>query len=363
MLLKQGLLFLNGTQITSYSPIEPTKGSHKNISPSVLKLQLGLNCNFSCSYCLQTPTKETKSNWDFLKNLNISELQKVELWGGEPFLYFDEILEIIPLFKKSLIFTIVTNGSLLTPEKIHKLDSLGQKISITVSHDGPNQEKLRNKLNEDMLVAVWKTIENSNNIEMGLNCMISNQNMNYIEIEKYFTKLFNTTKIPLFFDFIEPHDLLSFRHVVEDLKQYENNLKDYIRFSKTSNVKNSIYHLGETSIIGLIKSLEDPYNFRDYGDYKCSIDDPRIVTLDSKGQVKSCQNSSKVIGSSILDSNLNSIELTKFSACDECEVNFICRGVCPYIQKTDHFEKYCAVKKVFGNVIREEILSQLREII
>jgi serine O-acetyltransferase len=78
--------------------VHPGNPGRKNGPFRTLKIQMGLACNMGCSYCLQTPHTEEKSSVadvaDFLESLDswwtpiADENLTIELWGGEPFLYF-----------------------------------------------------------------------------------------------------------------------------------------------------------------------------------------------------------------------------------------------------------------------------------
>lgn len=69
----------------------------KTNKPVGLRILLGHACNYSCSYCMQKdigdPSERPENFWtpDFLesveKYLDTSLLTRIELWGGEPFLY------------------------------------------------------------------------------------------------------------------------------------------------------------------------------------------------------------------------------------------------------------------------------------
>jgi uncharacterized protein len=117
-----------------------------------LKISLGLKCNYSCEYCVQrfvpheneNPVSKTESFLDKIyKNFDFGLDgfgKRIEFWGGEPLLYWDTILPIAKSLKENfskITFSIITNGSLLTKEKIDILDELG--FCISISHDGPGQ--------------------------------------------------------------------------------------------------------------------------------------------------------------------------------------------------------------------------------
>lgn len=129
------------------SPEEPLGKSEK---VQRLKIQLGLGCNYSCSYCLQknevtsATATSTADAVTFLANLDKwldgSRLTKIEFWGGEPLLYWHKIEILAPaLLAKfpGVKLSMITNGSLLTPEIVDRLDAWG--FTIVLSHDGPGQ--------------------------------------------------------------------------------------------------------------------------------------------------------------------------------------------------------------------------------
>jgi uncharacterized protein len=121
----------------------------KSRAPRILKIQLGLSCNYACSYCSQafqiadaTVSKLADVEY-FLTQLDgwIADApEKIELWGGEPFLYWAKIKRLVPAlagrFPKAAFF-IITNGSLLDREKLDFIAA--HDIAITISHDGPGQ--------------------------------------------------------------------------------------------------------------------------------------------------------------------------------------------------------------------------------
>jgi len=121
----------------------------KSRAPRLLKIQLGLSCNYACSYCSQAfqiadaTVSKLADVERFLTELDswITDApEKIELWGGEPFLYWAKIKRLVPVlaarFPKAA-FSIITNGSLLDREKIDFIAA--HDIAITLSHDGPGQ--------------------------------------------------------------------------------------------------------------------------------------------------------------------------------------------------------------------------------
>lgn len=114
-----------------------------------LKIQMGLACNYGCSYCSQATqiveaTVSTLGDVEtFLTGLDSwldGAPDDIELWGGEPFVYWAKIKRLIPALGErypAARFSIITNGSLFDREKLDFIAAYD--ITITISHDGPGQ--------------------------------------------------------------------------------------------------------------------------------------------------------------------------------------------------------------------------------
>lgn len=140
-----------------------------------LKIQLGLKCNYGCSYCLQRFQPETGEGAPdqveaFMRALPLwfdggedgkGAGVRIEFWGGEPFAYWKTLKPLGDAIKAAYpqaSFAIVTNGSLITPGIIDWLDALGATVAI--SHDGPGQaargpDPLDNRLQRRHLLALY----------------------------------------------------------------------------------------------------------------------------------------------------------------------------------------------------------------
>lgn len=149
---EDGRPFFAETQHTDWTDavaISPDSPGKKIRAPKRLKIQLGLGCNYSCSYCLQSSevlkasASSTADVGIFLKTLDTwleGEPKRIEWWGGEPFLYWHKLKILIPDIAKrfpNTKQTIITNGSMLTDEIIDFMDQYN--IGMAVSHDGPGQ--------------------------------------------------------------------------------------------------------------------------------------------------------------------------------------------------------------------------------
>jgi uncharacterized protein len=129
----------------------------KLASPGKLTLEITCDCNMRCRYCGYsgcysfrrkhyekemplTMAKEAISK--YLAWIKGSPQYAISFYGGEPFLAFGKIRELIE-FSKSIdtdnkaIYHIATNGTILSKEIIRYL--IGNRIMLQVSIDGPSR--------------------------------------------------------------------------------------------------------------------------------------------------------------------------------------------------------------------------------
>lgn len=97
------------------------------------------NCNLRCKYCFTNRNNSVitddilEQTVQFLKKEN-GEDQSISFFGGEPMLYFDQL--IVPFVERhpELSYYITTNGTLLFPERVKWL--YDHKVHILLSIDG-----------------------------------------------------------------------------------------------------------------------------------------------------------------------------------------------------------------------------------
>lgn len=118
-------------------------------------LSLGMNCNFNCKYCYQKEDKNkvlysscntiSEEVIKYIKNITKNKDGRTTLifWGGEPFLYFNTIKDIVNKLKNCNInFSTISNGSLLTEEIVRFCND--NDFSVGISYDGENTHITRN---------------------------------------------------------------------------------------------------------------------------------------------------------------------------------------------------------------------------
>lgn len=125
-------------------------------------VELGYNCNFQCNYCFQRALKEDKNrinpkdfnSWlkKIVDELPITDDFNICFYGGEPFLYKNEINEIIEFcdnYNIGKFFSMTTNGSLLTKENIQWCKK--RNILINLSLDGAFHTQIKNRLPKEKI--------------------------------------------------------------------------------------------------------------------------------------------------------------------------------------------------------------------
>ena len=200
-----------------------------------------LECNFHCWYCYEEHPKGRMTEDTMQAVVNHIKLKikdksmqylHLDWFGGEPFVYFDEI--VFPLSKtikqiaeeNNIVFRNITttNGFLLNAKRIQQLEEIGlTQLQITL--DG--NEEMHNKIRHDKQKNSFRTIvENINLLAEYPNNNISVR-INYTE-----KTLFGINDIMSFFsDNAKKRITILFQQVWQDsVKKYiscENNKKEF----------------------------------------------------------------------------------------------------------------------------------------
>ena len=123
-----------------------TQGKDNKGVLSMLRVQLGLKCNYHCEYCKQADQAIESSCKNDLPSLvskiysTYPEIIAIFFAGGEPLLYWNEIKFLAEEFRNlypNVRFAMTSNGSLLTEKHIKFFEKYN--IFYSFSHDGPGQ--------------------------------------------------------------------------------------------------------------------------------------------------------------------------------------------------------------------------------
>ncbi|MBP3610392.1 MAG: radical SAM protein [Lachnospiraceae bacterium] len=165
-------------------------------------IHLGYACNLKCAYCYQSSihntSKATAIDVDGICTYiyHTSQMQNFETYdicfiGGEPALYWREIIEISSRLNKMLgkdriVYSMVTNGTLLDQEHhIEEIIANGvNDFQITVDGTKKTHDKYRNNGKngsfERIMSNIKKLVENYSDIYLLINYNLTKENSNEV---------------------------------------------------------------------------------------------------------------------------------------------------------------------------------------
>ncbi len=342
-----------------------TPGS-KTREIKTLKIQLGLSCNYSCEYCSQrfVPNIEhanTKYMEKFISSLDTwvsKPPEKIEFWGGEPFVYwkiFKPLAEKLREKYPETRFSVITNGSMITDEIIDWLYDMG--FSMAVSHDGPGQnvrgpDPFDDKTQRKLLFKLFNRFLPEGRIS--INSMIHRENMDREKIQLFFEELFNLTPNDRFIigegGFIDVYDEGGRKNVPQNLEEHIAHRRSTIQAIRNNGIGR--FHILQSRLNEWIDSWANYRESTTLGQ-KCGMDAEDTIAVDLQGNVLTCQNvtavsmapngnSHKIGHVSRFDKiKLNTATHWKFrEECSKCPVLQVCKGSCMFLQG-EYFKLSC----------------------
>lgn len=323
-------------------------------SPRVLKISLGLSCNYECEYCSQrfvpraaeTNPGEVQSFVNELDSWVTTEPERIEFWGGEPFVY---IKTMRPLVEKLRVkypnaqFQVITNGSLLTPEINEWLDETGFQVGL--SHDGPGQhvrgpDPLDDPEKRAAILDLWKRLGPKG--RMSFNAMINRHNPSRAAIQKFFIELTGDPYVPIGEGgFVDAYDEGGAANSLrpEEFATFRNLAFHEIRTGQAAN-----FSAVRDRVASFVNSIRVGRSAENLGQ-KCGMDDPDNIAVDLRGNVLTCQN---VSAASVAPNGQNhklghvsdmanvklktSTHWSKREECPNCPVLHICKGACMFLE-------------------------------
>jgi len=335
-----------------------------------LKIQLGLSCNYSCSYCSQrfversdeTSKKDVDGFMAKLENLEFNEKEglNIELWGGEPLVYIKTIMPLVAALKKKFAswenkprYGMITNGSLLTDELCDWLHD--NQFSVAISHDGPAQHLRGPDPFEDpelkaVVLRFYRRMKPQNRISF--NAMLNASNTSRKDIYDWFVDFTGDPEVILgegglidAYDTDGLHNSLTtkaehfaFRHkAFTDIYSTQGRIGFHGIKEKIDNFTRAVLAHKSSSVVG----------------QKCGMDDEHTLAVDLRGNVVTCQNVSAVStamnGMPHLAGNIVNMDAVQVRTgthwrnrpdCAGCPVLHLCQGACLYLEG-EYWEKSC----------------------
>lgn len=339
----------------------------KGKEPKVVKILLGLSCNYECSYCNQryVPHAEETNPSDvpaFVERMQtwfdggddgLGTGTRFEFWGGEPLVYWKTLKPLAEAIKQKYPFTkfsMITNGSLLDDEKNEWLDKQG--FSIGFSHDGPGQhvrgpDPFDDEKSKHGILSLFKLFAPQG--RMSINTMLNNQNYDRIAIESWFINLIKENLGEHYVQylrigegaFVDAYDEggegSSLKSEEEEITFRRESLNQ-IRSGKINH-----FSIVPEKSIEFIDAIKKGVRSDTLGQ-KCGMDKKENLSIDLNGNVLTCQNVSTVsVNPSGISHHLGTVDNLKDievktgthwsdrEECPNCPVLHICKGACFFL--------------------------------
>jgi uncharacterized protein len=356
----------------------PTSPGWKSSAPTTLKIQLGMRCNYRCSYCSQasesnvgTITRTVDSD-EFLAGLDLwlkGTPERIEFWGGEPLLYFAKLKRLVPTLRHRFpqaTFSIVTNGSLLREEILEFIERFD--ICVSVSHDGPGQHLRGPDPFDDPQQAHWLRELWRRRGGAGRRVM------------------FNFVLTPANADVEATRSWLAERvrddHVAVDIESIVTVFSEQALNGHSCWNPRDYERLAQSIIDGFVngKAIQVRDLARRAQDFvdslrarrpssalwqKCGMDRPDQLAVDLKGNVMTCQNTGAEgkhrIGHVLALKDVALDTVTHWShreSCRHCPVLQLCKGSCMYLHG-DLFSQSCQNEYQFNLAVLAGVLRRL----
>lgn len=343
----------------AFSPENPVVGKD---APRLLKIQLGLGCNYSCSYCSQGGQKEESTSTADAENFSLDWVEgtpdKVEFWGGEPMLYWKKLVTLVekvdikwPGIRKS----VITNGTLLTKERVDWLFDHG--FTVGVSHDGPGQALRGEDPLEDMeMRSLWRYLFEKFGERASINSVMTAKNFDMFKMLMWFEERIGAVKMNIE-DIVT--DYGGGKMSDEELQQVYESVKKYASSGLAlvfPRVRFSVQQFMET--LAIAKPLAG-------SNQVCGMDRKDQIAVDLNGNVLTCQNAGADSGHKIGSvSALDAVTLDTSTSfmnrpnCKECPVVHLCYGSCMFLAGED-FESSCRSSYWYNRAIVEGAIKLL----
>jgi len=352
---------------TNYDPEPPEWTQAEIVSPDnpgrkgreirTLKIQLGLKCNYACTYCNQgAQPHETGGKLEdvqaFLRKLPTwfdgggsgdGEGVRIEFWGGEPLVYWKQLRVLAGALRSAYPkarFNIITNGSLLDDDKIELLDTLG--FGVGVSHDGPamryrGPDPLESPKSRDAIRRLYDRLRPQGRI--GFNCVLHKHNTSLVAVREHIAVRLGVSpaEIPLSTEeILLPYDEGGLTLSPESDAEHRA-YSEAIFWEAVCGQSMSVTTV-RSKIEGFFRSIAQGRPASALGQ-KCGMDRPDNIAVDLRGNVLTCQNTSGAtrhrIGSieAFEDIRLNTAHhWSTREECGRCPVLQLCQGACLFLE-------------------------------
>jgi len=318
----------------------------KSRRPRTLKIQMGLSCNYACSYCNQATqiddaTISTLGHVErFLIQLEAwieAAPERIELWGGEPFVYWAKLKRLVPALAEKFPearFSIITNGSLLNREK---LDFIAYyDIGIGLSHDGPGQQLRGTDPLDDPEKRQWiKMLLAERPGQVSINTVLTRENHSLEVIATWFRERLGPDAPLSLEGVVNTYDAATLFGSGAFGEGDLGHLSDEVFYALAND--HNAFGLGK-QLNAFIRSLAERRPITALGQ-KCGMDRADDIAVDLLGNVMTCQNTGAKgehrIGHVDAFAEIALDTATHFAfrpECMVCPVVQLCKGSCMFLE-------------------------------
>lgn len=369
---------LQAVDFEDADPICPESPGWKSAEVATLKIQLGMRCNYACSYCNQASSMEdatvtrTADADTFLSGLSqwlAGEPERIEFWGGEPLLYIAKLKRLVPPLRErfpAVMLAMVTNGSLLDEDILDFLEQWD--VYVGISHDGPGHHLRGPDPFDDPMKAHWlRELWRRRGGPRGrvtFNVVLTPANADIGATRAWLTKRLGDDSIALQTEgVVSVYDDETLGGSGKWTDQDYQRLRESIVAGFSTGDALRFRSIREKAR-DLVLSLQRKRPASALGQ-KCGMDLPDELAVDLQGNVMTCQNTGAQ-GKHHLGhvSRLQDVTLTTAKhwshreSCNHCPVVQLCKGGCMYLED-DLFAQSCENEYHYNLAVLEGVLQQI----
>ena len=319
----------------------------------VLKISLGLLCNYACTYCSQrfvhhadqTNPEDVGAFLNSLTDALIEPPERIEFWGGEPLVYWKTLkplAERLRAMYPKAQFSMITNGSLLDADKNAWIDRLG--FSVGLSHDGPGYhargaDPLDDPQKRAAIFDLYARLKPEGRIS--INAMIHANNPSRAHVQAWLRERFGEDVVIGEGAFIDPYDEGGLASTFQTSGERVTFSAYAFRELRAGAVTS--FDIGRKKIMDFVESVAQGRPASTLGQ-KCGMDRTDNLAVDLNGNVLTCQNVSAAAvapnGESHKIGHISQLQAVKMRSathwskrdgCSNCPVLQLCKGSCMFL--------------------------------
>jgi uncharacterized protein len=358
--------------------VSPNQPGWKSRKVGTLKIQLGLHCNYACSYCNQasyvkdaTVTRTADAD-EFMAGMSRwlhDAPARIEFWGGEPLLYFAKLKRLVPALRDrfpAAVLFIVTNGSLIDEEILTFIEKWD--LFVAVSHDGPGQHLRGPDPFDDPQAArwlreLWKRRGGDQRKRVIFNVVLTPQNADIGATRAWFEARIGGDVTLDAEGVVSVYDDSALqgsgRWSEQDYQRLHRSIVNGFLSGKALQYL-SIQHKARD----FVQALQRQRPAAAVGQ-KCGMDEPDQLAVDLRGNVMTCQNTGARdkhhLGNVMQMEGVQLNTSTHWSHrenCRHCPVVQLCKGGCMYLDGP-HFAQSCENEYRYNLAVLEGLIQRL----